>query len=76
MDIAVVKVIMAGVTTMSAGITPALAEGMVASKAMEAMGRNPEAADKLFSYMIVGQAVCESTAIYGLVISFIILFAV
>jgi F-type H+-transporting ATPase subunit c len=43
---------------------------------MEAMGRNPEAADKLFSYMIVGQAVCESTAIYGLVISFIILFAV
>jgi F-type H+-transporting ATPase subunit c len=76
MDIAVVKVIMAGVTTLFAGIMPAFAEGWVASKAMEAMGRNPEAADKLFSYMIVGQAVCESTAIYGLVISFIILFAV
>jgi len=76
MDIAVIKIIVAGITTAIAGIGPALAEGMVASKAMEAMGRNPEAADKLFSYMIVVQAVCESTAIYGLVVSFIILFAV
>lgn len=76
MDITVVKVIVAGVTTLLAGITPAFAEGWVASKAMEAMGRNPEAADKLFSYMVVGQAICESTAIYGLVIAFVILFAV
>lgn len=53
---------------------PAIAEGMVAAKAMEAMSRNPEMADKLFPNMIVAMAVCESTGIYALVVSLIILF--
>lgn len=50
----------------------AIAEAWVAAKAMEAIGRNPEAADSIFPKMIVGMAICESTAIYALVAFFII----
>jgi len=48
------------------------AEAWVASKAMEAMGRNPEAADSIFPKMIVAMAICESTAIYALVAFFLV----
>jgi len=41
---------------------------------VEAMGRNPEMSDKLFSNMIVSMAITESTGIYSLVIALIILF--
>lgn len=50
----------------------AIGEGMIAAKAMEAMGRNPEAADIIFPKMIVGIALAESTAIYALVAFFLI----
>lgn len=53
-------------------IATAIGEGWVAAKAMEAMGRNPEAADAIFPKMIVGMAICESTAIYALVAFFIV----
>nr|WP_318027799.1 hypothetical protein [Mycoplasmopsis bovis] len=42
---------------------------MLAGKAAEAVGRNPEAASKIRTMMLVGQAVSESAAIYALVIS-------
>ncbi len=56
-------------------IGPGIGEGIAASKALEAMGRNPEMSDKLFTNMLISMAVCESTAIYALLITFIILFA-
>lgn len=49
-----------------------IGEAWVVSKAMEAMGRNPDAADIIFPKMIVGVAMCESTAIYALVAFFLI----
>lgn len=70
------KVLAAGICMGIGSIGPAIAEGMVASRAMEAMGRNPSGADKLFPNMIVAMAICESTGIYALVISLIILFGV
>lgn len=57
-----------------ASIGPALAIGMLAAKAMEAIGRNPEAAPKIQTGMILGLAFAEAIAIYGLVISLIIKF--
>ncbi len=57
-------------------IGPAIGEGWVASKAMEAMGRNPKTADIITPKMIVAMAICESTGIYSLVISLIILFVI
>lgn len=56
-------------------IGPGVGQGMIASKAMEAIGRNPEAGGKITPLMFVGLAIVESLAIYALVIALIILFA-
>jgi F-type H+-transporting ATPase subunit c len=53
-------------------LATAPAEAWVAAKAMEAIGRNPGVGDSIFPKMIVGMAICESTAIYALVAFFII----
>ena len=57
-------------------IAPALGEGNAVAKALEGMARQPEAANDLRTNMIIGCAVTETTGIYALVISFLILFAV
>lgn len=53
---------------------PALAIGMLASKALEAMGRNPEAASSIQTAMILAIAFAEAIAIYALVVALIIKF--
>lgn len=70
------KMLAAGLCMGLGAIGPALGEGMVASKTMEAIGRNPAVADKLIPNMIVAMAICESTGIYALVVSLILLFVV
>lgn len=55
-------------------VGPALGIGMLAAKAMEAIGRNPEAASKIQGAMILGMAFAEAIAIYALVIALIIKF--
>jgi F-type H+-transporting ATPase subunit c len=59
-----------GLTIALGGFAPALAIGKIVSKAMEAIGRNPEAADKLFVPMLLGAAFAEAIAIYALVVVF------
>ncbi len=51
-------------------IGPALAIGKIGSKAMEAIGRNPEAWSKVFVPMLLASAFAEAIAIYALVIAF------
>jgi len=51
-------------------IGPAIAIGMIGSKAMEAIGRNPEASNKVFVPMLIASAFAEAVAIYALVIAF------
>ncbi len=61
--------------TMGIGaIGPAIAIGMLGGKAMEAIGRNPEAADKIKGAMILAIAFAEAIAIYALVVALIIKF--
>ncbi len=55
-------------------IGPGIGIGIVAGKALEAMGRNPEAAGKITPWMFVGIAFSEALAIFALVIGFIIKF--
>lgn len=43
--------------------------------ACEGVSRNPEAQNAILKIMIIGMALCESIAIYGLVIAFILLYA-
>ena len=55
-------------------IGPALAIGKLAGKAMEAIGRNPEAAPKIQTAMILATAFTEAIAIYALVVALVIKF--
>ena len=66
----------AGICMGIGSIGPALGEGNAVSKALEGMARQPEAANDLRTNMIIGCAVTETTGIYALLISFLILFAV
>lgn len=50
---------------------PGLAIGLIGMKAMEAIGRNPEAANKVFVPMLLSMAFAEAIAIYALIIAFI-----
>jgi len=70
MDLEVSREVMKGFTIAVGGIGPAIAIGMIVSKAMEAIGRNPEAGDKLFVPMLLGAAFAEAIAIYALVVVF------
>ena len=58
------------------GFSQGLGEGMVAAKAVEAIGRNPDATPQIKSNMIMGIALTETTGIYGLLISILLLFLV
>ena len=51
---------------------PGIGLGMGVSKAMEAIGRNPEASGTLFLPMIIGLAFAEAIAIYALIIAFLL----
>jgi len=49
-------------------------EGYAAMKAVEGMGRQPGVADHLLRTMLIGQAIAESTGIYGLVVALLLVF--
>lgn len=53
---------------------PGIAIGNIGSKGLEAIGRNPEASDKIQTAMILAIAFAESVAIYALVIALILKF--
>ncbi len=52
------------------GLGPAIGIGLLAARAMEAIGRNPEATGKIFVPMLLGAAFAEAIAIYALVVVF------
>ena len=54
-------------------IGPAIGQGITASKAMEAMARQPEAAGNIRSSMIIALALMEALTIYGLLIAFMLI---
>lgn len=68
------KYLAAGLAVGLGAIGPGIGEGIAASRALEAIGRNPEASSKIVPLMFASMAVAESTAIYALVIALIILF--
>lgn len=64
--------IAAGLSIGVAAFGGALGQGKAAAAALEGIGRNPGAADKLFVPMILGLALIESLVIYALVIAFML----
>ncbi|MBI2610091.1 ATP synthase F0 subunit C [Candidatus Giovannonibacteria bacterium] len=55
-------------------IAPAIAIAMIGSKGADAIGRNPEAAPKIQTAMVLAIAFAEAIAIYALVVSLILKF--
>ena len=58
------------------GLGPALAQGYVAGKAVESLGRQPEAADAILRTMLLGQSVAETTGIYAFVIAIMLVLKI
>lgn len=57
------------------GFGTGIGQGYAAAKAVEAVGRQPEAVGAIRSTMILGQAVAETTGIYGTIVAIILIFA-
>ncbi|MGI8963686.1 MAG: ATP synthase F0 subunit C [Thermomicrobiales bacterium] len=68
------KAIGAAIAIGIGGLGPGIGIGLAVKGAMEAIGRNPEAAGEVRSTMIVGAALAEAVAIYAFVIAIIIAF--
>ncbi|MDR0617673.1 MAG: ATP synthase F0 subunit C [Endomicrobium sp.] len=59
-----------GIIIAIGGFGPALSIGWIGTKAVEAIGRNPEAAGKIMVNMLIAMAFAESIAIYSLILAF------
>ncbi len=57
-----------------AGIGPGVGQRIAAGYGASAVGRNPGARGEIMSTMLLGQAVAETTGLYGLVVAMILLF--
>lgn len=66
----------AGICMGLGAIGPGIGEGIAVSKALEGMARQPETTSTLRTNMIMGCAIAETTGIYSLLISFLIMFAI
>jgi len=69
---AVAIAISAGVAVAIAAFGAALGQGRVGAAAMESIGRNPNAADKIFLPLVLTLALLEALALYGFVIAILL----
>ena len=74
MDIGSIRLLTVAITMAVGAIAPAIAIGWIGSKGADAIGRNPEAASKIQTAMILAIAFAEAVAIYCLVVALILKF--
>lgn len=74
MDIESAKLIGMAIAAGVGVLGPAIGVGLIGGRAMDAIGRNPEASDKVVSNMILAIAFAEALGILALVVAFIIKF--
>lgn len=65
----------AGIAVLT-GLGGGIGVGIAASKAAEAVSRQPEASGKILRVAMIGFALSEATAIYGLLMSLLIFFKI
>ena len=75
MDVHAISILGAALAVSVGAIGPVLAEGRAVAAAMEAIARQPEAANTLSRTLFVGLAMIETMAIYCLVVALLLLFA-
>ena len=73
--VALVSIVIAGLTTALGCIGPAFGEGRAVASALSSLAQQPDAATTITRTLFVGLAMIESLAIYCLVISMILIFA-
>lgn len=56
------------------GLFSAVGQGYAAAKAVEAVGKNPEAEGQIRTMLLLGTGVAETASIYGLLIAFLLIF--
>ena len=74
MDVETMRYLSAAIAIGLGVIGPGIGIGMIGSKAMEALGRNPEAEGQIRTTMILAAAFAESVAIFALVVALILKF--
>jgi F-type H+-transporting ATPase subunit c len=72
--VAMVSIFTSGMTIAIGSIAPAIAEGLALASALKALAQQPDQANTITRNLFVGMAFVESTAIYCLVVSVILLF--
>lgn len=73
--IGIISIAVAGITIAIGSIGPALGEAYALGRALEAVSRQPDESNTITRTLFVGLAMVESTAIYCLVVSIILIFA-
>ena len=73
--VAVLSILVPAATMVLGAIGSVVMEGLAVLRALEGMTRQPEAANDLRGTLIISMALLESTAIYALLISLVLLFA-
>jgi F-type H+-transporting ATPase subunit c len=73
--IAAVSIAVAGFTIAVGSIAPALGEARALAQALDSIAQQPDMANTVTRTLFVGMAMVESTAIYCLVVSLILIFA-
>lgn len=56
------------------GLGSGIGQGMATAKAVEAVGKNPEAENEIRTMLMLGAGIAETASIYGLLIAFLLLF--
>jgi F-type H+-transporting ATPase subunit c len=74
MDAETIRSLASAIAIAIGALGPAFGLGMIGSKAMEALGRNPEASDQIFVPLILSLAFTEAIGIYALVVALMIKF--
>lgn len=74
MDLESIKLLATAAAIVGGTLIPALSIGKIGAAGLEAIGRNPEAATKVQTAMILAIAFAEAIAIYALVVALIIKF--
>lgn len=77
MDVSVGKglVAIAAALAVMTGIFTTIGQGFAAAKAVEAVGKNPEAETEIRRMLMLGAGIAETAAIYGMLIAFLLIFA-
>ncbi|MCB0113859.1 MAG: F0F1 ATP synthase subunit C [Caldilineaceae bacterium] len=73
--VALISIVMAGLTIAVGSIAPAIGESRAVDRALQSIAQQPDEANTITRTLFVGLAMIESTAIYCFVVTMILIFA-